>query len=57
MLHASRIVGMAWLLFESGSYFIQHFRRCADYLRGAINREQHLIEPIRYIIVQLQCYM
>ena len=38
MLCASRIVGMAQLLFESGDYFVQHFRRCGHYLRAASDR-------------------
>ena len=38
MLRASQIVGLAQLLFESGDYFIQHFRRCGDYLRAASDR-------------------
>ena len=47
----SRIVGVARLLFESGDYFVQHFRRCGDYSRvAATNRERRLIERIRYIV-------
>ena len=38
MLRASRIVGVARLLFESGDYFVHHFRRCGDYLRAASDR-------------------
>ena len=34
----SRIVGVARLLFKSGDYFIQHFRRCGDYSRAASDR-------------------
>ena len=37
MLRASRIVGVAQILFESGYYFVQHFRRYGDYLRVATN--------------------
>ena len=43
---ASRIVGVAWLLFESSDYFIQHFRRRGNYSRAATNRERRLIEQI-----------
>ena len=35
MLRASRIVGVARLLFESGYYFVQRFRRCGHYSRAA----------------------
>ena len=45
---SSRIVGVARLPFESGDYFVQHFRRCGDYSRAATNRERRLIERIRY---------
>ena len=48
MCWCSRIVGVARLLFESGDYFVQHFRRCGDYSRAATNRERRLIERIRY---------
>ena len=30
LIPASRIVGVARLLFESGDYFVQHFWRCGD---------------------------
>ena len=51
MLRVSRIVGVARLLFESGHYFVQYFWRCGDYFRVATDREWHLIERIRYVIV------
>ena len=51
MLHASRIVGVAQLLFESGDYFVQHFRRCGHYSRAATNRERRLIEQIWYLFM------
>ena len=38
MLCASRIVGVARLLFESGDYFVLHFRRCGDYSRATSDR-------------------
>ena len=46
MLHASRIVGVARLLFESSDYFIQHFRRCGDYSRAASDRTNIVIISI-----------
>jgi hypothetical protein len=48
MLRASPIIGVARLLFESGDYFVQHFRRCGNYSRAATNRERCLIERIQY---------
>ena len=48
-------------LFESGNYFVQHFRRCGDYSRAAINQERRLIERIRYVatwdVVKFFIYM
>ena len=56
MLRASRIVGVARLLFESGEYFISHFRRCGDYSRVVTNRERRLIEQIWYVLFySVQC--
>ena len=40
-------------VFESGDYFVQHFRRCGNYLRAATNRERRLIERIRYTTLEL----
>ena len=51
MCWCSRIVGVAWLLFESSHYFVQHFWRCSDYLRAATNQEQRLIERIWYVSI------
>ena len=53
----SQIVGVARLLFESGDYFVQHFRRYADYSRAATNRERRLIERIRYMYETQICVM
>ena len=49
MYWCSRVIGVAWLLFESGDYFVQHFRRCGDYSRAATNQEWRLIERIWYV--------
>ena len=53
MLRASRTVGVARLLFESSDYFVQHFWRCGHYSRAATNREQCLIERIRYMYMYM----
>ena len=50
-------VGVARLLFESGDYFVQHFRRCGDYSRAATNRERRLIERIRYVCMYVCMYV
>ena len=57
MCWCSRIVGVARLLFESGDYFVQHFRRCGDYSRAATNRERRLIERIRYVPFEVIPYV
>ena len=57
VLRASRIVGVARLLFESGDYFVHHFRRCGDYSRAATNRERRLIERIRYVCMRICWYL
>ncbi len=49
VLRASPILGVAWLLFESGDYFVQHSWRCGDFSRAATNRERRLIEWIQYV--------
>ena len=43
----SRIVGVARPLFESGDYFVQHFRRCGDYSRAASDRANTVILTAR----------
>ena len=45
VLRASRIVGVAQLLFKSSNYFVQHFRTCRHYSRAVSDRANMVYSP------------
>ena len=46
------------LLFESGDYFVQHFRRCGDYSRATSDRANTVVPFINKIFAEEEhCFM